>query len=123
MAKGHHILHHAQEWSLRPEARQLRETHELKVFPIDLSDHQLIHKECPPIPLLGFYALKRTLNEFYPVRNDTMATMDNLMSAIEVAGNNPRAHRIEKELAQLVVWSIDLQRPFIADVVRRRGIV
>jgi hypothetical protein len=46
--------------------------------------------------------------------------MDNLMLAIEKAGNHPRAHIVEKKLAELAVWAIDLQRPFIAEMTDNR---
>lgn len=109
----HHLLFPRQEWSLRPDAKRLRETQGLTVR-IDRSLHDEIHRECPPIPLLGFYALQRTIREFYPAR-DPVASIDNLAEAIDIATRHPRAHRIEQDLAQLTIQAIMLERPFVAD--------
>ena len=108
---SHHILNNRVEWTARPEAKKLRESQGL-VPKIDRELHDEIHRNCPPVPLLGFYALKRTLREFQP-HPDTLISMDNLMFAIEIAGGNPKAHNIEKELASLAVQAIDLQRAFL----------
>lgn len=110
---GHHILHNKQEWLLRPDARSLRETPTL-IPRIERDAHVEIHQNCPPVPLLGYYALQRTLSMFEE-GDTTIQSMDNLMKAIEHAANHPKAHIIEKHLAELAIWSIDLQRPFIAE--------
>ena len=108
---GHHILHHKQVWSLRPQARQLRETPSL-IPRIDRDTHEAIHASCPPIPLLGYQALSRTLSRFDPTQ-DTLQTMGRLQSAIEYSVRHPKAHPIEKELAQLAIMAIDLQKPYL----------
>lgn len=109
----HHILHNRQEWTLRPDAKKLRNTESLVPL-ITRETHVAIHRHCPPVPLLGFHALRRTLKYFEP-DDDTLGTVDRLMQSIEIAVNDPRTHPIEKQLAQLAVWAIDLQRPFLRD--------
>lgn len=108
---SHHVLWPRQEYTLRPEAKKLRESQGL-VPKIDRSLHDEIHRNCPPVPLLGFHALQRTLREFQP-HPDTLISMDNLMFAIEISGKHPKAHDIERELAALAVQAIDLQREFL----------
>lgn len=109
---GHHILHHRQEWTLRPEAAALRESPPL-IVEIPRSLHNEIHKNVPPVPLLGHYALFRTLRAYNPVQGDSLASIDNLLLAIEEAARSPKSHAIEKTLAELAVEAIDLQRPYI----------
>jgi len=108
---GHHILHNKQEWSLRPEAKALRETPSL-IPRIDRDVHNEIHRVCPPVPILGFHALRRTIREFQPTP-ELFSSMDNLMFAMEAAARDPRSHKIESDLAMLAVQAIDLQRPIL----------
>lgn len=107
----HHLLNPAREWSLRPDARKLRESQGLIPL-IDRELHDEIHRHCPPVPLLGFYALQLTLREFQPHPN-TLISIDNLMFAIEASGRHPKAHPIESSLSMLVIQAIDLQRAFL----------
>ena len=110
----HHILHNRQEWELRPNAKRLRQTPSL-IARLERPLHDEIHRECPPVPLLGHYALERTVRLF-EAGSTTLESMDNLMLAIEQSSQHPKAHDIEKHLAELAVWAIDLQRPFIGRI-------
>jgi hypothetical protein len=40
--------------------------------------------------------------------------MDNLMLAIEHSAG-PKTHQIERDLAELAVWAISLQKPFVEE--------
>ena len=113
MRDKHHILHNRLEWELRPEARRLRQTRTL-VPDIDRTVHNQIHAVCPPVPPLGYYAL-RVIENHFEEGNSTLQSMDNLMKAIEIGANHPRAHDLEKHMADLAIWAIDLQRPWIAE--------
>lgn len=110
---GHHIVNNRLEWSLRPEAKQLRETPSL-IPRLERPLHEQIHRDTPAVPLLGYHTLRRTLNTFEPT-NDTLETMSNLMLSIEDASLHTKAHYVERELAMLAVYAIDLQRPYIKE--------
>lgn len=118
---AHHILHNKQEWSLRPDAKTLREDPSL-ITSVTRAEHNEIHKNVPAVPLLGYHALQRTLAVYEP-GGTNIESIDNLMKAIEHAADHPKAHIIEKHLAELAIWSIDLQRPFIAEATRHVRIV
>lgn len=111
MIDRHHLIHERVPWTSRPEARLLRETPSL-VPRIDRELHNEIHRNCPPIPLLGYHALVRTLKAFEPT-TDTLDTMGRLQAAIELSGKHPKSHRIERELGDLAVQAIDLQKPYL----------
>lgn len=117
MSTAHHILHNRREWTLRPEARKLRETPSLVPVLGYWAIHQELHANCPPVPCLGYNGLLAVYKEFKPT-NDTFTSMDNLLFAIETASKHPKAHPVERELALLAMEAIDLQRPYI-----REGIV
>jgi hypothetical protein len=107
----HHLLNPAKEWSLRPDAKSLRGSQGLVPL-IDRELHEQIHRECPAVPLLGFYALQRTLREFQP-HPSTLTSVDNLMFAIELSTKHPKAHQVEIDLAMLSVQALDLQRGYL----------
>lgn len=46
---------------------------------------------------------------------DTFRDIEGLMWAFEDTGRRPKAHPIERELADLAIEAVDLQRPFIRE--------
>jgi hypothetical protein len=107
----HHILHERWSWTARPDAKRLRDTPSLiPNIPRDIHDE--LHDKCPHVPLLGSYALRNVAGIYVPT-GDTLKDMDGLMSCIERASRNPRAHLIERDLAGLAIEAIDMQRPYI----------
>lgn len=107
----HHILNPRLEWSLRPAARRLRGMPAL-IPRIDREAHEALHEHCPPVPLLGVYALMGTLERFEPtgyVPDD----MDLLMQSIEKATRHRKVFALERDLAGLAIEAIELQRPYI----------
>lgn len=114
METAHHILHNRKEWTLRPEARKLRETPSLIPVLGTWAIHKELHDNCPPVPCLGYNGLLQAYKNFEPT-DDTFTSVDNLLFAIEKASHHPKAHPVERELAQLAVEAIDLQRPYIKE--------
>lgn len=112
----HHILYHAKEWSLRPYAKSMRETPSL-IPNMDRLVHEELHMNCPPVPLLGYYALEKTRSNFNPTGN-TLDDMDGLMSAMEKSTRWERFHPLERELAGLAIEAIELQRPWVKEGMR-----
>jgi len=120
----HHILHDRVEWTARPQAKQLRETPQL-VPEIPRSLHNEIHANVPSVPILGYHALSRTIKGFYPVRFDTVATIDNFSFAVEEAINHPRSYEIERSLGELTIAAVQMQKPFLAEYydLQRRTVI
>jgi len=123
MIDKHHILHDRVSWEARPQSKLLRSTPSL-VPALDRDVHNEIHANCPPVPTLGYHALTRVLREFQPSAN-TLDTVDDLMFSINEASKHPKAHDIERQLCQLAIQAIDLQRPILKSgiVVQHRRIV
>lgn len=115
MMDRHHILHFKPEWTLRPQAKLLRDTPTL-IPRIDREVHNEIHRNAPGVPPLGHYALQRIVSDFYPQRT-TLATLDDLMLAIENSTRTPKAHPIEIQMAELAVQALDIQRPFLREAL------
>lgn len=104
----HHILHHRQEWDLRPESAALRGDPSLIPL-IDRTVHEELHRVSPAVPLLSYHVLVRVLNLYEPQR-DVIDSMDNLMLTIDHAARHRRAHRVERGIANLAIEALDIQR-------------
>lgn len=110
---NHHVLHEAWAWDSFKAAKQLRDVRSLiPRIPRDI--HTDLHEACPHVPILGAHALLGVQRHFEPT-GFVLDDMDGLMSAIEKASRNPRAHMLERDLAGLAIEAIELQRPFIKE--------
>jgi hypothetical protein len=108
---SHHVLWQRNHWSTSPEAKAMRQTHSL-IPKMDRQWHEAIHGELPPVPVLGTYALRRTLMGFEPT-NDTLRDMDGLALAMDKATKN--SHTLGRELAGLAIENLMAQKPMVAD--------
>lgn len=108
---NHHIIFNRQEWSLRQDARLIRE-HPSLIVNMERSLHEEIHASCPAVPLLGHAALQIVRANWTPDYN-TLTSMDNLLFAIDSVAAHPRSHSIERAQALLTSQAVELQRPYI----------
>ena len=114
MRDYHHVLFNAKEWSLRPESKELRDTGQL--IPLMERDvHNALHKQCSPVPLLGYDALKLVLRDYVPIDGSVMGSVGALLKSINEAGKKPRISRMQTKLALLVIETIEEQQPFIRE--------
>lgn len=114
MIDRHHVLNTKNHWSSIKEAKQLRDSY---VYRIDREVHNDIHKYCPPVPLLGYYALRGVLRNINPT-GEPLQDLDELCSAIDLTNKHPKAHPIERDLGALSIEAIRLQIPFFTPVDR-----
>jgi len=114
----HHPIHDRQEWTLRPEAEYIRE-HPTLIFPMEVPLHSHLHNVCPSIPLLGVHALKFIVREWEP-DTDKLVSLENLQTTIAAAGNHHKAHPVERQLGDLAIHAIDLQKPFLRESLSLR---
>lgn len=112
----HHPIHTRNDWNIYPEGRRIRES---VLVDMDRRDHNDLHHECPPVPSLEYHILKKTASLYRPDASSPLKSMEALMRAIEEAAKQPRAHQLDRQRANLAIWAIDLQRPFIADATRQ----
>ena len=105
----HHILFPRVEWTARDQAKKLRNMH---LYDMDRDIHNELHRNCPPVPILGYYALNNVLSEYHQ-GSTPLASFDNLITSIEIAAKHRKAHPIERELAYLALEALEMQKPFI----------
>lgn len=107
----HHLLNTARQWNAEPIGKKLRENGSL-IFRIDREVHEELHREVPPVPLLGHYALLGTIQRYQPSYDPTK-DLDALCLAMDKTVRGSRFNPIERELAGLAMEVIQLQKPFI----------
>lgn len=112
----HHTLFPRQEYSLRPQAKSLRESPGL-IQPLVWSDHNYLHTRVEPIPLLGYHALCATLREYNDVPGDTIASMDNLLFAIEKSNHGRQVKPIERSLGELTMEALEHERDILREII------
>lgn len=115
MIDRHHVLFPRQEWTLRPEAKALRNTASL-IPAIDREDHNEIHRQVPFVPVMGYYALRRVMSDFYPQRT-TLGTLDELLFSMDEAAKFPKSHPIEVAQIKLGAQAIELERDILRDIL------
>lgn len=109
MIDRHHLFNTSAHWKSTKESHRLRAMY---LYPMERTEHENLHEDCPPVPLLGYFALSSILRDVNPVR-EVQHDVDELSFAIESAISNPKAHEIERSLGQLTIEAIRLQVPYI----------
>lgn len=115
---SHHVIHERVPWEVRPSGKFIRRIPALVPY-ILRDDHETIHRNCPPIPVLGYAALQLVANRMQDHRHeiDTFTALDHLKNSFEYAGRHHRAHPIERELAFLAIEAIETQEPYLRDAI------
>lgn len=114
------MLFYRPEWSLRPEARYLRELGGLRVD-LPRAEHDEMHRRVALVPLLGVHALQRVASDYKPV-NSLYQNIDRFVSLTERALRHPKSHEIERKLGALTIDAILMQREFIEQSRGRKGV-
>lgn len=109
--EDHHLLFDRVSWESRKESRWLRRNTSL-IIPLEHDTHKELHKAVPAVPLLGYHALYRTMRD-YERGDGYIESLENLQRVIEEAGRSSKAHYIERQIGELAIHVIDLQKPFI----------
>ena len=109
MIDRHHPINTRAHWTSSKDAEALREKY---LYPLDRKVHEELHRECAPVPLLGFHAVRHVLGSVYP-RGNPQRDLDQLCRAIERAGQHPRSHPLEAKLGSLAIEAIQAQIPYL----------
>lgn len=112
----HHAIYHRQEWTLRPQAELIRESPGLKIK-MPRSDHEWLHNQTEAIPLLGYHALCAVNREYDDVPGDTIASMDNLLFAIEKSNHGRQVKPIERSLGELTMAAVEHERDILKEIL------
>ena len=108
----HHVLFPRYIFTSSPDLKKLRGTKEL-IVPIAVGEHKLLHREIEQVPAPDHHMVKRIAKEFYPERNDPIATIRNLEHAVDLAMTNRYTSDLAVRLGLLIMSSLEAQIPFI----------
>lgn len=82
---------------------------------IAIIGHTALHSEVTIVPPLDRFTAGRVLRDFYPVRDQHVKTMEELMRSIEGAIKHPKTNDLERMNAQVAVHAIEMQIPFVKE--------
>lgn len=115
----HHILYNRTAWESNKNTKWLREESGL-IVRMGRDAHLELHKEISVVPLLDYHAATRVRR----IMRDSDATRplevaDDFMLAVQEAGKNPKANRLDRALGDLVISAVEGQRIYIEDGIVR----
>lgn len=110
--EGHHTLFPRALHTVGDEQQRLRQNRWL-IPPLEQEGHDELHSAVGIVPVLDNVTASRVARAYEPVQGDYMSSIENLMSAYEVAASHPRVGEIERDLTLLAVEALDRQRPYI----------
>lgn len=111
----HHILHHRALHEANKDSKILRNSLGMIAL-IDPDIHDELHRVCPGVPPLDIWTAQRTRAFMVPHPNPLQA-IDNYLQAVERATQSPKSHPIERDLAALTMMAVELQKPYIKEVL------
>lgn len=118
--ENHHTLFCGSPWESMPQTRKLRRLPSL-IVPMDKQVEEALHQEISTIPVLDHFTAVHTYNN-YEASNTYIGSIHNLMRAIEIGSNHRKSTRLEKQLAQLTIYALELQVPFIREGQLRQDV-
>lgn len=110
----HHILFPRRLHEAHPDTKELRRQ-PLLIPTLRVIGHTALHDEVALVPPLDRFMANRVLNDFEPVRGDYIASMEELMRSIERAIKHPRSQEIERMNAEVAIYAIESQIPFVRE--------
>ena len=116
----HHTLFNRYAWSANKDLESLREDRRL-IVPLHPDTHRELHQEVSHVPPVSYHMARRALRNFSEFEDDTyLHNLENLQWSIEEAMHHPRADRIEREVGELAVYALELQKPFVDESLPTR---
>lgn len=110
----HHILFPRKLHDAHPDTKALRRE-QLLIPNIAIIGHTALHREVAIVPPLDRFTAGRVLRDFYPVRDNHVKSMEELMRSIESAMKHPKSQELERMNAAVAVHAIEAQIPFVRE--------
>ena len=107
----HHVLFDRKSWEARDDGLFLRRSPSM-IPKLERQTHTELHENCPPVPVPDAFSLQRIRHAFRP-EGDPLDDIDQLMLLVEQMTRRRDCHEISRELGQLTIMALDVQRPYI----------
>ena len=90
------------------------------IEPIYHDEHVELHREIPFVPVMPAYMALQTLKKLreFSKHQDPIRNIENLQTSIEYGSSGERAHYLEKELGELAIYALDLQKDYFRKDIR-----
>ena len=111
-AHAHHLLFYQRDWTARPDSKALRKNPWL-VIPMEQDAHNALHAVVSYVPTLGRHVLSLVRRAYTPIEGDYVASAVELMNTIQIESNHIRVGCFEREVAEMVIESIEMQMGYI----------
>lgn len=109
---AHHIAHHKAEWQSRPESKKVRNN--LIVDGLYRGAHNLLHIECPPVPMPNYQTLQYVAPRLH-YGPDIYKRIDRYCDLVGERLHHPKMKPIERDICELSIEAVRMQIPFIQD--------
>ena len=112
----HHLLFNRFAYESNTDLRAMREDRRL-IVPLDHDTHKELHERVSHVPPVSYHIARRALINFkeYNPADNPIHDIDNLQFSIQEAIRHPRADLIEREVGELAIYALDIQKPFIQE--------
>lgn len=110
--RRHHTLFTRCSWESSKATLNLRREPSL-IVPLDDFTHGALHEEVSTVPLLCHRSANQVWQAYTPKTN-ILDSVDSLMLTIDKVTTGFRAGKVERELGQLVIYAIELQKPYLS---------
>ena len=112
--RSHHLLFPKRLWRAQKPTRELSGQFWLKV-PLYDDAHAELHANVSSVPVPDWNIGEIILRQIEPVVGDYFKSVDNLLQTIDRVSQNHRSDPVQRNLGQLMIMAIDLQRPYVVD--------
>jgi hypothetical protein len=113
-SNGHHVLFEKSLWRSNEPLKKLRASPGLKPG-LDSDIHNSLHAACGFVPAFNYVFASQVFTRFIDRPNNPNIAVENLLFAIDDVVHNRRLKQVEKQVGELAIISIEMQRPFIKD--------
>ncbi len=114
MSRGHHILFERVLWQASDPNRKLRGQPGLRV-PMDTSVEAALHADVATVPPPNDALGRSMLSLYRDTPDDHIGSIYNLITATDEAMRRPQVHCIERQLAELIIASLEAQIPYVKE--------
>ena len=107
----HHVVFPRKLYEIYPQGKAIRDA--LLVRDMWRADHEHLHANVSPIPVLGYYALQRVARDMNIYYADPLEGIDDYCFAVESSNKHPKSKPMERKLGELAIETIREQIPYI----------
>lgn len=85
--------------------------------------HAALHKHVSMVPLMEYNMSGRVRRAYEGDIDDPLHSIDLYMKAVEDACKHPKANELDRRIGELIIYAMDMQRPFIQEGIYRATLI